>query len=201
MLAADPPPPPPPPPPLPSLPPIFFIFQIWILCLKKSFIPPPPPIQKYFFFFQLCQNSNLSEKFFLCQNSSLTRELKIRVVGYVLKKLLTYFQMLIVPYFTLGTCIVSHCEWPHISWSSDFALYFRRYQIWRHHTLDTCSVSDTVNDLILFGGHCDLYFMVQWFCLVSLTLSYRKTSYRSLKQTAGLTSCPWTTILVISVLK
>ena len=31
----------------------------------------------------------------LCQNS-LTRELKIRVVGFVLKKLLTYFEMLIV---------------------------------------------------------------------------------------------------------
>ena len=33
----------------------------------------------------------------LCQNS-LTRELKIRVVGFVLKKLLTYFEMLIVPH-------------------------------------------------------------------------------------------------------
>ena len=33
----------------------------------------------------------------LCQNS-LTTELKIRVVGFVLKKLLTYFEMLIVPH-------------------------------------------------------------------------------------------------------
>ena len=49
---------------------------------------------------------------------------------------------------------------------------------------------------MLFGGHCDLYIMVQRFCLVSLTISNRKTSYRSLKQTAGSTSCPWTTILV-----
>ena len=56
--------------------------------------------------------------------------------------------------------------------------------------------SDTVNDLILFGGHCDIYIMVQRFCLVSLTISNRKTSYRSLKQTAGSTSCPWTPILV-----
>ena len=47
-----------------------------------------------------------------------------------------------------------------------------------------------------FGGHCDLYIMVQRFCLVSLTISNRKTSYRSLTQTAGSTSCPWTTILV-----
>ena len=34
-----------------------------------------------------------------------------------------------------------------------------------------------MNVLILFVGHCDLYFVVQCFCLVSLTLSYRKTSY------------------------
>ena len=39
--------------------------------------------------------------------------------------------------------------------------------------------------------------MVQRLCLVSLTISNRKTSYRSLKQTAGSTSCPWTTILVL----
>ena len=56
--------------------------------------------------------------------------------------------------------------------------------------------SYTVNYLILFGGHCDLYIMVQRFCLVSLTISNRKTSYRSLMQTAGSTSCLWTTILV-----
>ena len=40
--------------------------------------------------------------------------------------------------------------------------------------------------------------MFQRFCLVSLTISNRKTSYRSLKQTPGLTNCPWTTILVSS---
>ena len=33
--------------------------------------------------------------------------------------------------------------------------------------------SDTVNDLIPFVGHCDLYFMVPWFCLISLALSDR----------------------------
>ena len=38
--------------------------------------------------------------------------------------------------------------------------------------------------------------MVQRFCLVSLTISNRKTSYSSLKQTAGWTSCPWTSIQV-----
>ena len=29
-------------------------------------------------------------------------------------KLLTYFEILIVPHFTLGTCSVSLCEWPHV---------------------------------------------------------------------------------------
>ena len=37
------------------------------------------------------------EIWILCQNS-LTRELKIRVAGFVLKKLLRYFEMLIVPH-------------------------------------------------------------------------------------------------------
>ena len=51
--------------------------------------PPPPPPQK-----------KKKSDFILCQNT-LTRELKIRVVGFVLqkfKKLLTYFEMLIVPH-------------------------------------------------------------------------------------------------------
>ena len=38
-----------------------------------------------------------------------------------------------------------------------------------------------MNVLILFVGHCDLYFVVQCFCLVSLTLSYRNASYMYLK--------------------
>ena len=51
--------------------------------------PPPPPAQKKkYFFFQI---------WILCQNS-LTRELKIRVVGFVLKKLLTFFENLILPH-------------------------------------------------------------------------------------------------------
>ena len=51
--------------------------------------PPPPPPQK--------KNKKNKQIWILCQNS-LTRELKIRVVGFVLKKLLTYFGMLIVPH-------------------------------------------------------------------------------------------------------
>ena len=31
--------------------------------------------------------------------------------------------------------------------------------------------SDTVNDLILFVGQCDLYFMVRGFCFIYLALS------------------------------
>ena len=44
--------------------------------------PPPPPKKKKIQIWILCQNS-------------LTRELRIRVVGFVRKKLLTYFEMLI----------------------------------------------------------------------------------------------------------
>ena len=50
--------------------------------------PPPPPPQK---------KKMLCQIWILCQNS-LTRELKIRVVGFVLKKLLTFFENLIVPH-------------------------------------------------------------------------------------------------------
>ena len=31
-------------------------------------------------------------------------------------------------------------------------------------------LSDTVNDLILFIGHCDLHIIVQQFCLISAAL-------------------------------
>ena len=56
--------------------------------------------------------------------------------------------LLIARHHTLGTCSVSHWEWPyifcrslrHISWSSDFALYLRPNQIGMHHTSDTCSI-------------------------------------------------------------
>ena len=51
--------------------------------------PPPPPKKK--------KKKKKKQIWILCQNS-LTRELKIRVVGFVLKKLLTYFEMLIVPH-------------------------------------------------------------------------------------------------------
>ena len=47
---------------------------------------PPPPQQQ-----QKIQNSILRQ-------NSLTRELNIKVVWFVLKKLLTYFEMLIVPH-------------------------------------------------------------------------------------------------------
>ena len=50
--------------------------------------PPPPPAIFFLFLFQI---------WILCQNS-LTRELKIRGVGFVLKELLTFFENLIVPH-------------------------------------------------------------------------------------------------------
>ena len=62
--------------------------------------PPPPPKKKKKkkrFFFQI---------WIPCQNS-LTRELKIRIVGILLKKLLTYFEMLIVPHAVWHTVLVS----------------------------------------------------------------------------------------------
>ena len=57
---------------------------------KRGPDPLPPPKKKK-------KNEKKNQIWILCQNS-LTRELKIRVVGFVLKKLLTYFEMLIVPH-------------------------------------------------------------------------------------------------------
>ena len=52
--------------------------------------PPPPPLPSQ-------KKKKKKQIWILCQNS-LTRELKIRVVGFVLKKLYTYFEILIVPH-------------------------------------------------------------------------------------------------------
>ena len=54
----------------------------------------------------------------------------------------------------------------YISWSSKFALYLEDYLIYQHHTLGlwvnmTWCLTSKIN-----VGHCDLYFMVQWFCLI-----------------------------------
>ena len=66
--------------------------------------PPPPPPAKFFFF----------QIWILCQNP-LTRELKIRVVRFVLKKLLTFFEMLIVPH---ALHCIDGCFLPHFSFDS-----------------------------------------------------------------------------------
>ena len=62
--------------------------KIWSKRGGPSPPPPPPPPQK---------KKKKNQIWILCQNS-LTREIKIRVVGFVCKKLLTYFEMLIVPH-------------------------------------------------------------------------------------------------------
>ena len=55
----------------------------------KIYLPPPlPPKTTTIFFFQI---------WILCQNF-VTRELKIRVAGFALKKFLTYFEMPVVPH-------------------------------------------------------------------------------------------------------
>ena len=48
----------------------------------------------------------------------------------------------------------------YISWSSDFAL-FSDSIIYNGIILCTLVQSGTVNGIVLFAGHCDLYFMVQ----------------------------------------
>ena len=53
----------------------------------------------------------------------------------------------------------------YISRSSDFALYLEVFLIYDHHLWDYDSVLPDVGPKINVG-HYDLYFMVQWFCLI-----------------------------------
>ena len=64
----------------------------------------------------------------------------------------------------------------YISWSSDFALYRRLFDVWTSY-FGIMSQYDTTFDLKINVGHCDLYFMVQWFYLVSWRLSDIWTPY------------------------
>ena len=57
----------------------------------------------------------------------------------------------------------------YISWSSGFALYLEDYLMYEHHILGLWSIWPTF-DLKINVGDCDLYFMVQWFCLTSWRL-------------------------------
>ena len=54
-----------------------------------------------------------------------------------------------------------------ISRLSDFALYLEDYSMYNYDTLEKMSQYDLMLDLKIKVGHCDLYFMVQRFCLIS----------------------------------
>ena len=83
---------------------------------KRGPCPPPPPPT----------HTHKNQIWILCQNS-LTRELKIRVVGFVRKKLLTYFEMLIVPHVLQCVDGCFFCILPHLTfcfWHTEFRFKF-----------------------------------------------------------------------------
>ena len=65
----------------------------------------------------------------------------------------------------------------HILWSSDFALYLEVCLMCDHRYLGLLSQYDPMFDLKINVGHCDLYFLVQWFCIISWKLFDVWTSY------------------------
>ena len=75
-------------------------------------LPPHPPLSK----------KKIFQIWILCQNS-LTRELKIRVVGFVLKKLLTFFENLIVPHAL--HCINGCFFVVYLIWHSGILFWFQ----------------------------------------------------------------------------
>ena len=74
----------------------------------------------------------------------------------------------------------------YISWSSDFALYLEDYLMHEHYYWDM-SQYDPKFYLKLNIGHCDLNFMVQWFCVTSWRLFDVWTSYLGIKGQYDLT--------------
>ena len=89
--------------------------------------------------------------------------------SYIYFGYLFSFAWWVTSYFFVG-----HCG--NISCSSDFALYPWLYLI-NKHLLWVFVQFHTASDHIFFVGHCDLYFMVQWFCPVSPIVSNSKASY------------------------
>ena len=68
-------------------------------------------------------------------------------------------------------------DWPsYISRSSDFALYLEDYLMYVHHTFGVWISTTLTFDLKINAGHCDLYFMVQWLCLIPWRLFHERTS-------------------------
>ena len=57
----------------------------------------------------------------------------------------------------------------YISWLSDLAYTSNTFKC-KHIILGLIGLYETTDDLILFVGHCDLYFMVEWFWLINPTL-------------------------------
>ena len=60
--------------------------------------------------------------------------------------------------------------WTYISWSSDCALYLQDYFMYEHHCFGIMNQYDPTHHLKINVCHCDLYFMGQWFCLISQTI-------------------------------
>ena len=64
----------------------------------------------------------------------------------------------------------------YISWSSDFALYWRLFDVWTSY-FRIMNQYDPTLDLKINVGRFDLCFMVLWFCLISWSLFDRWTPY------------------------
>ena len=76
--------------------------------LADYLVIPPPQKKK--------KKKKKHQSWILCQNS-LTREHKIRVVGFVLKKLFSHFEMLVVSH--ASHCVNSHYFIFCLFWQSD----------------------------------------------------------------------------------
>ena len=98
------------------------LIKIWSKIGGPDLSPPPPPPPPR----PLPPKKRNTDIWILCQNS-LTRELKIRVVGFMHEKLLTYFEMLIVPHALQCVDGCFFCILPHLTfcfWQTAFRFKF-----------------------------------------------------------------------------
>ena len=71
---------------------------------------------------------------------------------------------------------ISRSLWP-IFHGSVILPYILNTICWINVTPGILVPCDPMNDHLLYLGHCDLYFMVQWFCLLFLLLFHGELSY------------------------
>ena len=126
----------------------------------------PRPIDGPFFFIQICRSISF---FYSAVFSFLARLYEVQ--GELLQSprssaFPSHCDKVLFSSFPKVHISTAKVTMTYILQSSDFALYLENFLIYEHHTFRIMSQYDQTFDLKMNVGHCDLYFMVPWFCLI-----------------------------------